>query len=138
MTEQAPGVGASGSTVPGQQSVVVGLGLRPGTESHRILRAIDAVVVDARIVVLATLDRRADDTGIRAAADILTAELVTFTPAQLAAVEVRHRSARTARAIGAGSVAEAAALLAGGELLGGRTVVEGIVVAVATADEARN
>ncbi|WP_278264089.1 cobalamin biosynthesis protein [Nocardia sp. AG03] len=118
---------------------MVGLGLRPGTESTRILRAIDSVAAVARIVGLATLDRRADDTGIRAAADTLTVPLVTFTPAQLAEVAVRHRSARTARAIGADSVAEAAALLAGGgELVRERTVVDGIVVAVATAHEDRN
>ncbi|MFB7875333.1 cobalamin biosynthesis protein [Nocardia sp. NPDC056064] len=118
--------------------MAVGIGLRPGTGAAHILRAIRSVITDARIVVVATLDRRAEDTGLRAAAETLAVPLVTFTPDRLAGVEVRHRSDRTMRAIGAAGVAEAAALLAGGELVCARTVVDGIVVAAATAREGRN
>lgn len=139
MTGPPPSERTRGPSDSTDLEVAVGIGLRPGTGAAHILRAIHSVIADARIVVVATLDRRAEDTGLRAAAETLAVPLVTFTPDQLAEVEVRHRSDRTMRAIGAAGVAEAAALLAGGgELVCARTVVDGIVVAAATAREGRN
>jgi cobalamin biosynthesis protein CbiG len=52
--------------------------------------------------------------------------------AALARVAVPAPSARVAAAVGTASVAEAAALLAGGSLLVGRTVHGRVTVAVAT------
>lgn len=112
-------------------AVAVGIGVRPGTEAERIVRAIESVVAaTSTIVCLATLDRRAGEPGVRAAAAALGARVVAFTAEQLAEVDVRHRSDRASAAVGTASVAEAAALLAGsGELVCGRTIVDGIVVA---------
>ncbi|MFE3546629.1 cobalamin biosynthesis protein [Nocardia sp. NPDC059177] len=127
------GHGVAGSA---DSAVAIGVGVRPGTEAARILRGVESVAGDAAVRCLATLDRRAADSGVRAAADSLGVPLITFTAEQLAGVDVRYRSVRTERAVGTPGVAEAAALLAGGgELVCGRTVVDGVVVAVATVDE---
>ncbi|MEV0060229.1 cobalamin biosynthesis protein [Nocardia sp. NPDC050718] len=116
-------------------TVVVGIGIRPGADAEKITRAVESVVGDTvTVTCLATIDRRASDPGVRAAAAALGVPVVAFSAAQLAEVGTPHRSPRTARAVGTPSVAEAAALLAGrGELLCGRTVVDGVVIAVATA-----
>ncbi|WP_240504979.1 cobalamin biosynthesis protein [Nocardia mangyaensis] len=135
-TPQADVPRSSGGAAPrpasGRIAVAIGIGVRPGTESARIVRAVDAVVGQTAVVCLATIDRRAAEDGVRGAAATLGVPLIGFTAEQLAQVDVRHSSERTSAAVGAPSVAEAAALLAGGgELICGRTIVEGIVVATA-------
>ncbi|MFD5180510.1 cobalamin biosynthesis protein [Nocardia sp. NPDC058379] len=117
-------------------AVVVGIGVRLGADPEKITRAVESVVGDtATVTCLATIDRRAPDPGVRAAAAALGVPVVAFSAAQLTEVGTPHRSPRTARAVGTPSVAEAAALLAGsGELLCGRTVVDGVVIAVATVE----
>lgn len=116
---------------PTGSTLAVGIGVRPGTDAERIVRAVRSVVGDAAIGCLATLDRRATDPGVRAAAAALGVAVVAFTAEHLAEVDVRHRSEHAAAAVGTASVAEAAALLAGGdELVCGRTVIDGIVIAV--------
>ncbi|MFD6105576.1 cobalamin biosynthesis protein [Nocardia salmonicida] len=128
--EVPPTTGAA----PAGSPLVVGIGVRPGTEAERIVRAVRAVVGDTTIVCLATLDRRAIEPGVLAAAATLRVAVVAFTAEQLAEVDVRHRSDHTSAAVGTPSVAEAAALLAGhGELVCGRTIVDGIVIAAASA-----
>ncbi|MFF2082190.1 cobalamin biosynthesis protein [Nocardia sp. NPDC058176] len=117
---------------PGSGAVAVGIGVRPGTESARIVHAVEAVAGKTPIACLATLDRRASEPGVRAAAAALGVALVGFTAEQLSGVDVEYDSGRTAAAVGTPSVAEAAALLAsGGEIVFGRTIVDGIVVAAA-------
>ncbi|MFE1595681.1 cobalamin biosynthesis protein [Nocardia sp. NPDC058705] len=114
--------------------MAVGIGIRPGTDRERIVRAIEAVVGDLTIACLATLERRATEPAVRAAAASFGVPVIAFSAEQLAEVEVGHSSERVASAVGTASVAEAAALLAGsGELVRGRTIVEGIVVAAASA-----
>ncbi|PKV80635.1 cobalamin biosynthesis protein [Nocardia fluminea] len=112
----------------------VGIGIRPGTDAGRIVRAVRAVVGDTTIRCLATLDRRATEPGVLTAAATLGVSVVAFTAEQLAEVDVRHSSDHASAAVGTHSVAEAAALLAGrGELICDRTIVDGIVVAAASA-----
>ncbi|MFI8973318.1 cobalamin biosynthesis protein [Nocardia asteroides] len=121
--------------------VVVGVGLRPGTDAETITRAIDAVVGAAAVSVigLATIDRRADEAGLRSTADVLGVPVIACRAEELAEVDTPHRSPRAVRAVGTPSVAEAAALLVGrGELVCGRTVVGGVVVALATVTGDRN
>lgn len=113
-------------------ALAVGIGIRPGTDAGRIVRAVRAVVGDNTIRCLATLDRRATEPGVLAAAATLGVPVVAFTAARLADVDVRHRSDHASAAVGTPSVAEAAARLAGhGELVCDRTVLEGVVVAAA-------
>jgi cobalamin biosynthesis protein CbiG len=82
-------------------------------------------------VRLATLDTRAAEPGVLAAAERLGWPLVGHPAAELAAVPVPAPSGRVAAAVGTPSVAEAAALLGGGELLMGKTVCGRVTVAVA-------
>ncbi|MFJ2663723.1 cobalamin biosynthesis protein [Nocardia fluminea] len=117
---------------PSGSALAVGLGVRPGTDAVRIVRAVRAVVGDATIGCLATLDRRATEPGVLGAAAILGTPVMAFTAEQLADVGVRHRSDRASAAVGTPSVAEAAALLAGGELVRDRTIIDGIVIAASS------
>ncbi|MFE5477956.1 cobalamin biosynthesis protein [Nocardia sp. NPDC056541] len=112
--------------------MAVGIGIRPGTDAERIVRAVDAVIGDRTIACLATLDRRAIEPAVGAAAAAFGVPVMAFSAEQLAEVEVEHSSERVSAAVGTASVAEAAALLAGGgELVCGRTIVDGTAVAVA-------
>ena len=110
---------------------VVGVGARPGVSAAEVLAAVDAVLpADAAGVRLATLDTRATEPGLVTAAATRGWPLTGHPAAALAAVPVPAPSARVAAAVGTPSVAEAAALLDGGTLLVGRTVVGRVTVAV--------
>ncbi|MYW47420.1 cobalamin biosynthesis protein, partial [Streptomyces sp. SID161] len=69
------------------------------------------------VAELATVDARAEEPGIVAAAERLGVPLVTYSAEELAAVVVPNPSAAPLAAVGTPSVAEAAALLGGGDLL---------------------
>jgi histidinol-phosphate aminotransferase len=110
----------------------VGVGASTGVTADEVLAAVDAVLPDGNGPVrLATIDVRATEPGVRAAADRRGWPLSGHPAAALAAVAVPSPSARVADAVGTPSVAEAAALLGGGELLVGKTVVGRVTVAVA-------
>ncbi|MGY1689287.1 cobalamin biosynthesis protein [Geodermatophilus sp. SYSU D01105] len=114
--------------------IVVGVGARPGVAAAEVLAAVDAVLpAGADGVRLATLDARAGEPGLVEAAAGRGWELTAHPAVALAAVPVPSPSARVAAAVGTPSVAEAAALLGGGTLLVGRTVVGRVTVAVADA-----
>ncbi|WP_409331097.1 cobalamin biosynthesis protein [Trujillonella humicola] len=111
----------------------VGIGARPGVSAEEVLAAVDAVLPPgASDVRLATLDVRAAEPGIAAAAAARGWPLTGHPAAELARVPVETVSARVAAAVGTPSVAEAAALLGGGRLLVGRTVLGRVTVAVAS------
>jgi histidinol-phosphate aminotransferase/cobalt-precorrin 5A hydrolase len=112
--------------------IVVGIGARPGITAAEVLAAVDAVLPAAAGVRLATLDARAAEPGLVEAALARGWPLTGHPAAALAAVPVPSPSARVAAAVGTPSVAEAAALLDGGALLVGRTVVGRVTVAVAS------
>ncbi|MGY1711507.1 cobalamin biosynthesis protein [Geodermatophilus sp. SYSU D00758] len=110
---------------------VVGIGARPGVGAEEVLAAVDAVLpAGSTAVRLATLDTRAAEAGLAAAAATRGWPLTGYPAAALAAVPVPTPSARVAAAVGTPSVAEAAALLGGGRLLVPRTVVGRVTVAV--------
>jgi len=112
---------------------VVGVGARPGVSAADVLAAVDAVLpAGAADVRLATLEARAAKAGLVAAAAARGWPLTGHPAAALAAVAVPSPSPRVAAAVGTPSVAEAAALLHGGTLLVGRTVVGPVTVAVST------
>lgn len=109
----------------------MGVGARPGVSAEDVLAAVDAVLpAGVRVVALATVDRRAAEPGVQAAAAARGWTLVARTVAELAAVPVPSVSARVAAALGTPSVAEAAALAEGGELLVPKTVRGPVTVAV--------
>ncbi|WP_404868610.1 cobalamin biosynthesis protein [Kitasatospora griseola] len=115
--------------------VVLGLGLRRGAPAAELLRTADAALsacgLDRSAVVLvATLDRKLVEPGLRAAARELNVPVVGHPAAVLAAVPVAG-SARVAAAVGTPSVAEAAALASAGP--GGRLLAPRTASATATA-----
>ncbi|SDY16482.1 histidinol-phosphate aminotransferase [Modestobacter sp. DSM 44400] len=116
--------------------MTVGVGASAGVPAEEVLAALDAVVpASTGRVTLATLDVRATEPGLREAAERRGWPLTGHPAAALAAVPVPAPSARVAAAVGTPSVAEAAALLGGGQLVVGRTVHGRVTVAVARTDE---
>ncbi|MFG3614936.1 cobalamin biosynthesis protein [Nocardia sp. NPDC047654] len=113
--------------------VVVGIGLRPGTSPVVIRAALREGVSGYRIVCLATIAQRFAEPGLRAVAAEFQVPLRSYSAAELAAVAVPNPGSRTRAAVGAASVAEAAALLAagGGPLVIPKRVVQGVVLAAA-------
>ncbi|TFV54190.1 cobalamin biosynthesis protein [Geodermatophilus sp. DF01-2] len=112
---------------------VVGVGARPGVSAEEVLAAVDAVLpAGADDVRLATLDARSVESGLVDAAASRGWPLTGHPAAALAAIRVPAPSERVAAVVGTPSVAEAAALLGGGTLLVGRTVVGRVTVAVAS------
>lgn len=94
-----------------------------------------AALAEGSVWVLATVEAKADEAGIVAAADRLGVPLVTFPAGALADVAVPNPSPAPLQAVGTKSVAEAAALLAAGP--GGELVVEKRKSAMATVAVAR-
>ena len=103
--------------------LVVGAGCSRGCPVEELLALIGAVLDEAgarpdAVRALATVDRRADEPGMVAAARHHGWPLVTHAAAALSAVPVPTPSAVVASHVGTASVAEAAALLsAGGDTL---------------------
>ncbi|MEH0422282.1 precorrin-3B C(17)-methyltransferase [Streptomyces sp. B21-083] len=115
------GVGA-GAVVLRPPSLVVGVGASKGAPVEEVLALVRGALVDAGLSVasvaaLATVDAKADEPGIIGAAERLGVPVVTYPADELAGVAVPNPSAAPLAAVGTPSVAEAAALVGGGELL---------------------
>jgi cobalt-precorrin 5A hydrolase/precorrin-3B C17-methyltransferase len=103
-------------------SLVVGVGASKGAPAEEVLGLIESSLRDAglspkSLAELATVDAKADEPGIVAAAERLGVPLVTYSGEELAKVDVPNPSDAPLAAVGTPSVAEAAALVGGGELL---------------------
>ncbi|WP_031023997.1 precorrin-3B C(17)-methyltransferase [Streptomyces sp. NRRL WC-3725] len=103
-------------------SLVVGVGASKGAPVEEVLGLVEEALRDAglsprSLAELATVDAKAQEPGIVAAAERLGVPLVTYSAEELAAVEVPNPSDAPLAAVGTPSVAEAAALVRGGELL---------------------
>jgi histidinol-phosphate/aromatic aminotransferase/cobyric acid decarboxylase-like protein len=119
--------------------ITVGVGASRGATVEEVLAAVDAVLPAAEGPVrLATLDVRATEPGLREAASRRGWPLTGHPASALATVAIRTPSARVAAAVGTPSVAEAAALLGGGQLLVGKTVHGRVTVAVAVEPDLRH
>ncbi|MEV4338748.1 precorrin-3B C(17)-methyltransferase [Streptomyces sp. NPDC049590] len=115
--------------VPGERevllrppSLVVGVGASKGVPAEEVVGLVEGALREAGLSVrsvaeLATVDAKAGEPGIVAAAERFGVPLVTYSAGDLAEVEVPNPSAAPLAAVGTPSVAEAAALLRGGELL---------------------
>ncbi|MBC3191245.1 cobalamin biosynthesis protein [Pseudonocardia sp. C8] len=126
----------AGRSTPQRAIIAVGIGLRPGTGATAVRALLEQVAATHGLglgsAVVATLDRRVDEPGLRAA--VAPRVPRGYPAAALAAVPVPNPSPRVAAATGTPGVAEAAALLAAGpcaELLVPRTTGDGVTVAVA-------
>ncbi|MDQ0747533.1 cobalt-precorrin 5A hydrolase/precorrin-3B C17-methyltransferase [Streptomyces africanus] len=103
-------------------SLVVGVGASKGAPAEEVLGLIEGVLREAglsaaSVAELATVDAKAEEPGIVEAARRLGVPLVTYSAGELAEVDVPNPSDAPLAAVGTPSVAEAAALVRGGELL---------------------
>ncbi|MGW3650675.1 precorrin-3B C(17)-methyltransferase [Streptomyces sp. NPDC000878] len=103
-------------------SLVVGVGASKGAPEDEVLGLVQGALADAGLSVasvgaLATVDAKAGEPGIVGAAGRLGVPVLTYSAAELAEVDVPNPSAAPLAAVGTPSVAEAAALVGGGELL---------------------
>ncbi|WP_405521458.1 precorrin-3B C(17)-methyltransferase [Streptomyces canus] len=103
-------------------TLVVGVGASRGAPTEEIVELVEGSLRQAglsarSLAELATVDAKAQEPGIVAAAERLGVPLVTYPAEELAAVEVPNPSDAPLTAVGTPSVAEAAALIGGGELL---------------------
>ncbi|MEU5533400.1 precorrin-3B C(17)-methyltransferase [Streptomyces sp. NPDC020362] len=117
------------AVTPGEQevllrppSLVVGVGASRGAPAEEVLGLVEEALGEAglsalSVAELATVDAKSEEPGIVAAAERLGVPLVTYPAEELAAVAVPHPSDAPLAAVGTPSVAEAAALVRGGELL---------------------
>ncbi|WP_053742506.1 precorrin-3B C(17)-methyltransferase [Streptomyces sp. NRRL WC-3618] len=116
------GDAGAGEVVLRPPSLVVGVGASKGAPVDEVLALVRGALADAGLSVasvaaLATVDAKADEPGIVGAAERLGVPVVTYSADELAGVEVPNPSDAPLAAVGTPSVAEAAALLGGGELL---------------------
>jgi cobalt-precorrin 5A hydrolase len=120
----------------GEAMMIAGVGCRRGTSAAAIEAAIAAALARAglasrRLDILATAEFKSDEPGIAAAAAARGVPLIYVAQADLERAGGRAtHSRRVARLIGVGSVAEAAALAAGGPAA--RLVVPRIAIGPAT------
>ncbi|MFH8242354.1 precorrin-3B C(17)-methyltransferase [Streptomyces sp. NPDC018321] len=103
-------------------SLVIGVGASKGAPVDEVLGLVEEALRDAglsaaSVAGLATVDAKAEEPGIVGAAERLGVPLVTYAAGELAGVEVPNPSDAPLAAVGTPSVAEAAALVRGGELL---------------------
>jgi cobalt-precorrin 5A hydrolase/precorrin-3B C17-methyltransferase len=103
-------------------SLVVGVGASRGVAAGEVCALVEAALDAAGLArgsvhCLATVQAKAGEPGLVEAAGRFGVPLVTLPAERLAAVEVPNPSAVVAAAVGTPSVAEAAALHLGGELL---------------------
>jgi cobalt-precorrin 5A hydrolase/precorrin-3B C17-methyltransferase len=103
-------------------TLVVGVGASKGAPVEEVLELITQTLLDAglsprSIAQLATVDAKSEEPGIVEAAARLGVPVVTYSAEELAGVEVPNPSDAPLAAVGTPSVAEAAALIGGGELL---------------------
>ncbi|MEU3935264.1 precorrin-3B C(17)-methyltransferase [Streptomyces sp. NPDC029044] len=103
-------------------TLVVGVGASRGAPLEEVLGLVEESLREAGLSVasvaeLATVDAKAEEAGIVGAARRLGVPLVTYSAGELAGVDVPNPSDAPLAAVGTPSVAEAAALVGGGELL---------------------
>ncbi|MFC7306669.1 precorrin-3B C(17)-methyltransferase [Streptomyces monticola] len=112
----------AGEVVLRPPSLVVGVGASKDAPAEEVTGLVREALRDAglsalSVAELATVDAKADEPGIVAAAEAFGVPLVTYAADELAAVTVPNPSDAPLDAVGTPSVAEAAALVRGGELL---------------------
>ncbi|MGI9048111.1 MAG: precorrin-3B C(17)-methyltransferase [Rubrobacteraceae bacterium] len=103
-------------------SLVVGVGCSRGAEAEEILGLVRSSLWEAdlsakSVAALATIDVKSDEAGLLAAAETLGVPLHFYPAAELAEAETPNPSNIVKDAVGTPSVAEAAVLLSGADLV---------------------
>lgn len=122
MTDRAVEPAGPSEVVLRPPSLVVGVGASKGAPVDEVFGLVQGALADAGLSVasvaaLATVDAKAGEPGIVGAAERLGVPVLTYSAEELAGVDVPNPSAAPLAAVGTPSVAEAAALVGGGELL---------------------
>jgi len=117
-------------------SLVLGIGASRGVDADELDTLVAQALADAglsaaSVCAVGTVDAKADEPGILALCERRGWPLTTFAGSELAQVEVPNPSAHPQAAVGTPSVAEAAALLLGDELVVQKTKSARGTVAVA-------
>ncbi|WP_030947973.1 precorrin-3B C(17)-methyltransferase [Streptomyces sp. NRRL S-646] len=115
-------VPAEGEVLLRPPSLVVGVGASRGAPADEVLGLVEGALRNAglsprSVAELVTVDAKREEPGIVEAAARLGVPLVTYSAEELAKVEVPNPSDAPLTAVGTPSVAEASALVRGGELL---------------------
>ncbi|WP_405680097.1 Rv2231c family pyridoxal phosphate-dependent protein CobC [Streptomyces sp. NBC_00048] len=125
--------------------LVVGVGGRAGVSVAEVCALVEetlrgAGLATASVTALATVDSKAGEAGIAGAAERFGVPLIAYSAAYLAEIPVPNPSDAARTAAGTPSVAEAAALASGGELLvpKRRSVAATCAVATAQAHDLRH
>ena len=113
---------ADGEVLLRPPSLVVGVGASKGAPADEVLGLVEGALRDAglsprSVAGLATVEAKREEPGIVEAAGRLGVPVVTYSAGELAKVDVPNPSEAPLTAVGTPSVAEAAALAGGGELL---------------------
>ncbi|GGQ76240.1 precorrin-3B C(17)-methyltransferase [Streptomyces griseorubens] len=113
---------ADGEAVLRPPTLVVGVGASKGAPVEEVLALVEGALREAglssaSVAELATVDAKAGEPGLVEAARRLGVPLVTHPAEDLAGVAVPNPSDAPLAAVGTASVAEAAALVGGGDLL---------------------
>ncbi len=117
-------------------SLRLGIGASRGVTAEEVLQLIRSTLTESGLAEgsigeIATVEAKADEPGLLEAARTLGVALTIHSAAALAAVDVPHPSEVVRQAVGTPSVAEAAALAEGGELLVAKRKSAAATVAVA-------
>ena len=112
--------------------LVAGLGCSRGCPPDELLALLRTSLPAGELTALATIDGRATEPCMLAAAEAMQVPLLTHTAEQLAQVAVPTPSPVVEHHVGTPSVAEAAALLQGGRLLVSKRRSQHATCAVAT------
>jgi precorrin-4 C11-methyltransferase/precorrin-2 C(20)-methyltransferase len=116
----------------------LGLGCTSTADATEAVEAALSVLAEAGLSPagvgrVATIDRRAQHPAVVATAERFQAEIVSFSPEELAHIAVPSASEAVRRAVGTPSVAEAATIAAGGRLLVPKHIRGRVTVAVGEA-----
>ncbi|PID58847.1 cobalt-precorrin 5A hydrolase [candidate division KSB3 bacterium] len=119
------------------KNLAVGIGCRKGKSVNEILKALEQVFARhylslKSIRLMATIDVKKDEAGILAACEMLGAELRIFRADEIQQVQEQFAGSEFVESqVGVKAVSEPCAFLAGGDILVGKTAIDGITIAVA-------
>jgi histidinol-phosphate aminotransferase len=131
----ALGEAAARASEGSANQIVVGIGARRGVRIRDLRLVLGEVLAAAGarardVVAIVTVDAKQSESALQELAEMLGVPLRTFTADELAGLQVPNPSAAAERAVGTPSVAEAAVLAGGAELVVPKYASRGVTVAV--------
>jgi cobalt-precorrin 5A hydrolase len=118
------------------KNIIVGLGCKRGKTKDEIISALMTVFIDNDLSIksikeIATVDVKQYEQGIIEASQYLNCEMVIISREDIKVVQDKfYKSAFVHDTIGVSSVCEPCAYISGGEIIVGRTAINGITIAI--------